>query len=258
MCHARSAFAGLQPFGMVRVRNPQRVAPCVARGRNRVRGGPRLHRPLCRLSGRIHREGRRNVRRPETTDRGLDRSQASPVPEGAMDRRGFLVTSLKIAGLGLAAVILPSVLASDAQADPKCTAGDCKCHHCKTHVSTSCPNYLDCERDPLRCGGHLEIRINEALGPKGLGEAIAGHGTTVLISGEEIADRVPVVDEHLWLVHLPDGPYGSNAVTNRNQGIPARLLTWEALWCEIRLLQWRQVHEPEGTQAVRDDQPCHA
>ena len=103
----------------------------------------------------------RGVRRAQTTDRGLDRSQASPVPEGAMDRRGFLVTSLKIAGLGLAAVMLPSALLSaEASAGPnkhKCPPmGDCTtcvCCGCSANIPSSCPNYYTCnDLCHLNCG----------------------------------------------------------------------------------------------------------
>lgn len=82
-----------------------------------------------------------------------DNPTARRPSEPSVDRRRFLATSLKVVGIGLAAVVIPSVLASGALADPKCDGG-CRCKkNCTTGMHKSCPDYFFCVNTcALGCG----------------------------------------------------------------------------------------------------------
>ena len=83
----------------------------------------------------------RIVQRQKAAERSGEGTRARAA-DLSKSRRDFLITSLKLAGLGLAAVVVPSMLASNA------TAGDCStctCKKCHGMMPGHCPGAKTCD-----------------------------------------------------------------------------------------------------------------
>lgn len=71
----------------------------------------------------------------------------------SVDRRRFLTTSVKMVGVGLAAVAIPSLLTSNSLADTNCPSYCICTKNCKPKMGHSCPGYQYCaDLCRLGCG----------------------------------------------------------------------------------------------------------